>query len=105
MASDFDSKDFAREGRFLEGSLDLASLPRMADLLLAREGQLAYRLEGGISAQDKPQLRLLVSGVLPLECQRCLERVDYDFEVDSLLELINEIVIQKQIAPKKEQTS
>lgn len=85
-----DSKDFSLEGRVLEGSLDLASLPRMADLLLARESVLAYRLEGRVSAQGKPQLRLMVSGALPLECQRCLERVDYDLEVDSLLELIND---------------
>lgn len=85
-----DSKDFAREGRVLEGSLDLADFPRVADQLLAREGQLVYRLEGSVDAQRKPLLRLLVSGVLPLECQRCLERVDHELEVDSLLELIND---------------
>ncbi len=85
-----DSKVFAREGRVLEGSLDLAALPRLADLLLAREGQLVYRLEGRVSTDNKPQLWLVVSGLLPLGCQRCLERVDHELEVDSLLELIDD---------------
>lgn len=85
-----DSNAFARECRVLEGSLDLADLPRMADLLLARDGRLDYRLEGGLGAQGKPQLRLLIAGGLPLQCQRCLERVDCILEVDSLLELIND---------------
>ena len=33
-------------------------------------------------------LHLEVSGVIPLACQRCLEAIPFDLDVDSLLELV-----------------
>ncbi len=35
-------------------------------------------------------LRLQVNGVLPLACQRCLEAIHFELDVDSQLELISE---------------
>jgi len=79
---------FAREGRKLEGVLAISSLDRLHDLLTEVSGEVAYRLEGSIGGRGESLLHLEVSGLLPLACQRCLEAVSFNLDVDSLLELI-----------------
>ena len=81
---------FAREGRILEGELALSSLERLHDLLAEVAGAVVFRLEGFKGARGEPMLHLTASGVLPLACQRCLGRIDFDLDVDNLLELVPE---------------
>lgn len=81
---------FARDGRVLEGTLAVSGFERLHDLLAEVAGDISYRLEGRRGERGEAMLRLVVNGVLPLACQRCLEAVPFDLDVDSLLELVPE---------------
>lgn len=81
---------FARDRRVLEGTLPLSSLERLHDLLAVVEGEVSFRIEGFKGDRGEPLLQVSISGELPLACQRCLEAVPFDLEVDSLLEVVPE---------------
>lgn len=88
---------FAAEGRQREGRLALAKLSRLADLLVASEGELRWKL-GGFTVRPaespasaapgkavEPRLRLEVDGRLELCCQRCLEKLQWPLAIRSVL--------------------
>ena len=83
-----DAFAFARDGRVLEGTLAVEDLVRLHDLLAEIDGEVAFRLKGFKGDSGEPMLQLEVSGTIPLACQRCLEAVPCDLDVDSLLELV-----------------
>ena len=85
-----DSFAFAREGRALEGTLAVSSLERLHDQLADAAGELAFRVQGRRGRRGEPLLEVEVSGTLALSCQRCLEGVRFDVDIDSLLELVPE---------------
>ncbi len=79
---------FARDGRVLEGMLAVINLKRLHDLLAEMSGEVTYRVEGYKGERGQSMLHLEVNGVLPLACQRCLEAVRFELDVDCHLELI-----------------
>lgn len=81
---------FAREGRVLEGTLAVKDLGRLHDMLVGLDGEVVFRIQGSKGGRGESMLRLVVSGSLPLACQRCLGAVSYDLDIDSLLELVPE---------------
>lgn len=85
-----DSFAFARDGRVLEGALAVSDLERLHDLVTEISGEVRYRLQGFKGERGQSQLRLTVTGELPLTCQRCLEAIRFDIEVESVLELVPE---------------
>ena len=72
----------------LEGTLAVSSLERLQDLLADQSGEVTFRIEGLKGERGQSMLRLEASGVLPLACQRCLEAIHFELDIDSLLELI-----------------
>ncbi len=92
-----DSQVFGFEGGSLQGEVPVATLARLADLLVDSTGSLAYRLEGGMGSRDRSQLRLQVDGVLSLCCQRCLEPLTYSLQLRSLFEFVaNDIELTQE---------
>ena len=85
------SLEFAREGRELSGELPLTAFPRLVENLLDGAGLLSYRLAGKLGAKGEPLLLLTVHGLLPVQCQRCLERMDSPLDVEALYELRNDV--------------
>ncbi|MDR3323145.1 MAG: YceD family protein [Zoogloeaceae bacterium] len=85
-----DAPCFSRESRQMAGVLALSELPRLHDLLAETSGQVTYCLVGVTGERQQARLRLEVSGVLPLLCQRCLGAVEERLAIDSLLELVPE---------------
>lgn len=85
-----DAFAFARDGGVLEGTLAINGLDRLHDLLTESGGEVSYRLRGFKGERGEFMLHLTVFGVLPLACQRCLESVSFDLDVDNLLELVPE---------------
>jgi uncharacterized protein len=83
-----DSFAFARDGRVLEGTLAVSSLERLHDLLAEVSGELVFRITGCKGERGQSMLQLEVRGVILLACQRCLEAIPFELDVDSLLELI-----------------
>ncbi|CAN5617310.1 YceD family protein [soil metagenome] len=62
----------ARRG--FEGRLPLASMPRLRDVLVDAEGEVAYSLEFDSDALRVPYVELRIDARLPLQCQRSLQR-------------------------------
>jgi len=70
---------FAREGRHLGGSLAPGALPRLTGLALGN-GEVGFEVDGFVTAKGHSALRLKVSAIVGLECQRCLERMEQRVE-------------------------
>ena len=76
--------------------MSVAALERLHDLLTEVVGEVSFRLQGSKGKNGECMLRLEVSGVVPLICQRCLGAVPHNLDVDSLLELVPEGVDMSQ---------
>jgi uncharacterized protein len=76
---------FAARGGAMEGEVPVARLGRLSDQLAALEGVVCWRLSGGLDAEGKPRLDLVVNGRLVLRCQRCLDSFDWDLAVEAAL--------------------
>jgi len=81
---------FVREGRALERAIPLSDLERLHDVLANYLGEVTFRLQGIRGERRQSQLTLSVRGHLSLACQRCLGAVDFDLEIDNLLQLVPE---------------
>src|SRR5690606_7129887 len=86
QAEQIDGLEFARECGRCSGQLVLDALSRLAELG-CRAVRVDYVIEGARNAAEQLCLRVDVVGRLELECQRCLEPLDYAVEVHSELEL------------------
>lgn len=73
QAGAFDAFRLARERGVVEGVLDVAQSERLDDRLAEGDGTVAWRIEGTADAAGRPALAIVLSGAVPLECQRCLE--------------------------------
>jgi len=85
-----DSLEFARAGQELRGSLPVAGLKRLEDSLFDTQGILGYELSGGVDELNRPRLELKIQGPIHLQCQRCLDRLDYAVDVYSTLVVLPE---------------
>ena len=70
-----DSVEFARAGDELSGSVPVAELARLTDVLFDADGAVQFVLKGGSDARQRPRLRLTVTGSIDLQCQRCLGKL------------------------------
>jgi uncharacterized protein len=68
----FDAYRLARERGALEGMLDVAASERLADRVAPGAGTVDWRIEGTTDDVGRPALSIAISGMVPLECQRCL---------------------------------
>lgn len=72
--------EFAESKRDLTGELALNNLPRLLELLdapLVNEVGHVVKFElTGAHAYDMPSLRLKVTALMPMQCQRCLDALD-----------------------------
>jgi uncharacterized protein len=73
----FDPLKLVRDRGVLSGRLDAVTLPRVAELLIEDSAPVTWRIEGTTDAVGRPALAIALDGVLPLECQRCLEVVHW----------------------------
>ena len=80
-----DSLEFARSEQQLRGSLPVADLQRLDDILFDTQGNLDYVLRGTRDARNRPQIVVKVEGRLHLQCQRCLGLLDHGVRVQSTL--------------------
>jgi len=80
-----DSLDFARNGRKNNGEVPLVEMSRLLGLLANSQGMLSYTINGGLDNQSRPFLDLSANGCCQLCCQRCLESMDYQVNLDTHL--------------------
>jgi uncharacterized protein len=63
--------ELAARGERIEGEIELARMPRLAQSLLSTDGTLQYEVRGLVDADGHPAADLSLRGRLMLECQRC----------------------------------
>ena len=63
---------FARGRGQLTGSLEVAALSRLADLLFNSGGTVEYAVSGYVNGRGHNALHIELDGQLDLRCQRCL---------------------------------
>lgn len=80
--------EFAQRGEALRGSIPVAELQRVCDVLPSRDGEVHYELSGRINEAGKPMLKLKLDGRFRVVCQRCLEEMDYPLVLETELELV-----------------
>lgn len=85
-----DALSFARERRRLSGSIPLAELPRLSDVLRETTGSADYELTGGVNHRAQPVIRIEVRAAMVLTCQRCLGRLEYTLARTSRLVIVEE---------------
>ena len=82
---------FAAEARTQSGEVEVAKLPRLKDSLANGNAVLSWRLEGWLessvlSGREEPRLKLLIDGALSLRCQRCLNGIDWQLAIATVLQ-------------------
>jgi len=85
-----DGLKFAGEARHLAGELAVAAMPRLQDSVFEPAGRVLYELTGATDRHGHPLIEVSVQGLIPLVCQRCLGRLDYDLKRQSRLVLVDD---------------
>ncbi|MBS1174929.1 MAG: hypothetical protein H6R05_1060 [Burkholderiaceae bacterium] len=86
---DIDIFTLCKEHAHIQGSLPLAQLPRLKDDLTQTDGTLSYTVTGAQDAEKRLFLHLIITGTLPMNCQRCAEDLAHELSVDNTLELVH----------------
>ena len=84
LAGVIDGLHFARVGGELRGTLGLDLLPRLAQTPCKTSG-FSYFLRGGLNPAGKASIEVKVTGSLELVCQRCLEPIVFEVDVDVIM--------------------
>jgi uncharacterized protein len=82
-----DGFELAASGAELRGAFSPGDFPRLRDMLAPDAGEVAYAVRGLRDERGRPCLRVTVRGSLQLRCQRCLEALEFDVDVDEVLVL------------------
>ena len=83
-----DGLEFCRADKEIRGNLQAASLARLQDSLFDAEGRVDFLLKGGRDQRGRPTVRLEVSGLLCLRCQRCMGPLRYPLYMANTLLLV-----------------
>lgn len=81
------SLEFATTNAKLKGLWPVGDLPRLRDLIVTRDGEIGYRIEGTRDDDGRAALRVHVGVRLQMNCQRCLEPMWVALESENLLVL------------------
>lgn len=82
-----DTVAFCRNNRQLSGEIAVASLARLADLVLGAASKVQYVISGAF-ADGNPQVAVSLEGELTLTCQRCLGSLSYKVDVSRVFEFV-----------------
>ena len=75
-------------GKRFTGELELRRMPRLVNVLSNSGGSAAFDLVFGRDGKRRPRIKGRVRAVLALQCQRCLEPLDYPAEASFDLAVI-----------------
>ena len=83
----FDAFRLARDRGHRDGTVDAATLPRVADMVQDSPAPIAWRIEGTQDALGRPALAIALDGDIVLECQRCLQAQTWPVHTRTVLVL------------------
>ena len=81
----------AQRGERLEGTLPLAELTRLREATSLAQGEVVVELNFGIDDQGVRYLKGTASTQVTLECQRCLQPMEYPLKVGLSLGLVDSL--------------
>ncbi|MGC2167085.1 MAG: YceD family protein [Gallionella sp.] len=90
-----DSLEFAKSSQQIAGNVQSVELPRLQDVLENQDGVLSYTIKGGVDSSGHSFIDLSVRGALQLQCQRCLELLDYSVVHEARLLLCDQDDLEK----------
>ncbi len=90
-----DSLEFAKSSQQIVGNVQLVDFPRLQDVLENQDGVLSYTIKGGVDSRGHSFIDLSVRGTLQLQCQRCLEVLDFIVVHDARLMLCDQDDLEK----------
>ena len=99
-----DGLKFAAEARHLAGDLAVAAMPRLQDSVFEPAGRVLYELTGMTDRHGRPLVEVSVQGSVPLVCQRCLGRLDYELKRRSRLVLVDDAAMLPDVAQEDPDT-
>jgi len=82
--------EFAEQSLEIHDKIRASDLPRLQDVLFRDLGEFEYSLVGVRVARGRFALLLGVRGSLGLICQRCLDELDYQVEINKRFELVRD---------------
>ena len=90
MSNEFviDSISFAKKSESLKGKIAVSSLARVRTDLASSQGEIEFRLHGGMDGRQRPSLTLSISGRVMVTCQRCLADMAHVLDLQSHLVLV-----------------
>ncbi len=83
--------EFVRRGEVMRGEVPVVKLERLRDSLLSGQGVLNYTLSGRTGTKGESLLACLIEGKLVLQCQRCLEALEYPLHIASTLKVAEDV--------------
>ena len=88
ISSSLTASSLCMTGRSWRASCPLPGCCAWLRVCKAVDGNLDYGIEGDVDRQDRPLLRLRVSGVVQLQCQRCLDGFEHEINIETALRLV-----------------
>lgn len=85
LPDQFDPWRFADLGKRIDGSYWLKDLPRLSECLVDSDGEVIFSLAFSRGSQRRACLSGTLEATLILECQRCLESMDWPVKIDMYL--------------------
>jgi uncharacterized protein len=82
-----DAFEFCRNGGYREGTTPVAEMRRLAADCTDSSGTISWSIQGGQTRQGYPMMTLSVSGIVQLQCQRCLAPFGYELDSSTVLVL------------------
>ncbi|MBL0011556.1 MAG: DUF177 domain-containing protein [Nitrosomonas sp.] len=82
-----DPLDFVQSAGIHRGKIPVDVLVRLHDFLFDKEGELIYQISGQFDKNEKPGLQLEIIGKIHLSCQRCLEKLSHEVDLQTFLVL------------------
>ena len=70
--------------------MDATTLSRLADRVVGAGAPIEWRIEGTADAMDRLALAILLEGTVTLECQRCLEALEWPLSQQTQLLLAHD---------------
>ncbi|MCE7914695.1 MAG: DUF177 domain-containing protein [Nitrosomonas sp. PRO4] len=80
-----DSLDFVRNAGIRRDKIPLLELTRLHDLLYDHAGEVTYQICGYFDDNNKPILCLEITGTINLCCQRCLDKLVQNIDLQTFL--------------------
>lgn len=75
----------AEKAAKLQGTLPLADMPRLKNLLTDDAGEVSLSIDFSVDASRLVCMHLVADALLNLECQRCMESFTYPMAINILL--------------------